>query len=176
MIQTDEQTFMTSPTIKTATMRPKFDLRAKCEPNQVLLKVKGHLDEGQSRVTGKVFPSSAVLKMHPEDVHFWSPQLQLSVEPFLPSGSIVHALIGPRPTIWSFFVASYCFFSFAGVMGLIFGYSQVSLGQDGAAFWSAPISLAGIIVTYGFARLGRRLAAQQSASLYDVVEKVIADC
>ena len=156
-------------------MRPKFDLRAECEPNQVLLKVKERLDQGQSRVTGKVFPSSAVLKMIPEEVHFWSPQLQLSVEPFLPSGSTVHALIGPRPTIWSFFVASYCFFSFIGVMGLIFGYSQVTLGQSGDAFWSAPVAVAGIALTYGFARLGRTLASKQSALLCEVVEEVISD-
>ena len=61
-------------------------------------------------------------------------------------------------------------------MGLIFGYSQVTLGQSGDAFWSAPVAVAGIALTYGFARLGRTLASKQSALLCEVVEEVISDC
>jgi hypothetical protein len=157
-------------------MRPKYDLRANCNPNEFLLAVQERLESDGSDVTGKVFPSSAVLKMIPEKVHFWSPQIQLSIEPFLPSGSVVHVLIGPRPSVWSLFVASYCFFSFIGVMGMVFSYSQVSLGQEGTALWSAPFSLLGFMVTYGFARLGRKLAGKQSDLLFETVEQIIEDC
>ena len=157
-------------------MRPKFDLVTPCDPNTVLLRLETHLKNDNLAVHGKVFPSSAVLKVRPEDLTFWSPQLQVSLEPHLPSGSVVHVLIGPRPSIWSMFVASYTFWVFLGTMGVIFGFSQVSLGQPSTAMWAGPISVLAVGFTYLAARMGRKLGHDQSVLLKSTLDTVLQKC
>jgi len=155
------------------TMRPTFRFESKYEPNEALLKLKDYLESENASVSGSVFPSSAVIKTLPESTHFWSPQVQVSVEPFLPKGSSIHGLIGPTPTVWSIFVASYTFWSFVGVMGLIFASSQASIGQSSIALWVGPISLVGIIGTYLTARFGRGIATDQSRFLKQTLKTIL---
>jgi len=155
------------------TMRPTFRFTSKYDPNTALVKLSEYLNSGEAQVKGNVFPSSAVLKTLPEDTHFWSPQIQVSVEPFLPDGSSIHGLIGPTPTVWSIFIASYTFWTFVGVMGLIFASSQASLGQSSIAIWAGPVALIGIVLTYLVARMGRKLAREQSRLLKSTLIEVL---
>ena len=157
-------------------MRPKFDMITPCDPNTVLKGLGEYLSTDTAPIQGKVFPSSAVLKVHPEELHFWSPQMQISIEPHLPTGSVVHGLIGPRPSVWSMFVASYTFWTFLGAMGMIFGLSQVSLGQPATAIWAGPISVLALCFTYFAARTGRRLGGEQSLLLKSSLDSVISKC
>jgi hypothetical protein len=154
-------------------LRPRFEFVTDVEPNEVLRRLADRLAQPDATVSGKVFDSSAVLKIHPSSLHFWSPQLQLSIDPHLPSGSLIHGLFGPRPAVWGLFVALYAAIGFSTLMGVIFGYSQVSLGQSGTALWSGPIGigLAGFVYLVG--RTGRQLGSDQIEILKLFLEQAL---
>lgn len=135
------------------------------EPNDVLRRLERVLRDPSASVTGKIFASSAVLTVPPNALHFWSPQLNVSVDPHLPSGSVVHGLFGPRPTIWSLFVALYVGIGFAGSMGVIYGWAEWTLGGSGAALWSGPAALIAAALVYAAGQMGRRLGMEQMHQL-----------
>lgn len=143
------------------------------EPNDVLRRLDGVLQDSSAAVTGKIFASSAVLTVPPDASHFWSPQLHVSVDPHFPSGAVVHGLFGPRPTIWSLFVALYVGLGFAGSMGVIYGWADWTLGGSGMALWSGPAALAAAGLVYVVARTGRRLGIPQMRELRDVLEAAL---
>lgn len=144
------------------------------EPNDVLRRIESALAAADAPVSGRVFESSVVLKMHPADTRFWSPQLQLSIDPHLPSGSVVHGLFGPRPTIWGLFVALYTAIGFSAVMGVIFGYSKLTLGESGSALWSGPMGIVAAVTVYVIGRIGRRLGMDQMGELKSFLEGTLA--
>jgi hypothetical protein len=154
-------------------LRPRFRLLSPVEPNDVLRRLANALAVPEAEVDGKVFESSAVLKIHPHDSHFWSPQLQLSIDPHLPSGSVVHGLFGPRPTIWGLFVALYTAIGFSASMGVIYGYSSMTLGESGAALWAGPVGLVLAFLVYIVGRAGRRLGMKQMNELKTFLETAL---
>jgi hypothetical protein len=142
-------------------LKPRFELDSRHDPNDVLQQLEAVLAAADAPVEGAVFTSSVVMKIPAEDVHFWSPQLQLSVEPNVEGGSILHGQFGPRPAVWTMFVALYFAIAFLTAMGGIFGYSQLTLGGSGSALWSIPIGIVLAAVVYAIARFGRFLGTAQ---------------
>jgi len=159
-----------------ARMRPQLQFSSSCDPESALRQLSDALGSTEEAVTGKVFPDSAVLKIPPAEVHLWTPQLQVSVEPEGDSGSVIHGLLGPRPSVWSLFIASYSFFGFLGVMGVIIGLSQMSLGQPSYALWSGPISILAVLATFMVARVGRKIGRPQSIRLKTFLENTLSNC
>jgi len=153
-------------------MRPLLEWEVECSYEDIFKRIQGALNDSNS-VHGKVFPDSAVLKVATEDVHLWSPQLQVSVSDRGDEKCTVHGLIGPRPSVWSLFIASYVFWTFLGTMGGIFGFSQMSLGQPTSAFWSLPISALAVFLTYAIGRFGRRIGRPQSIELKEFLERCL---
>ena len=154
-------------------LRPRFSLVTAIDPNDVLRRLTGALADDAAPVDGKVFASSAVLKTLPDDTHFWSPQLQLSIDPHLPAGSLVNGLFGPRPAVWGMFVALYVGIGFSTAMGLIFGSAQMMLGQPGTALWSGPIGLGAALLVYLIGRTGRKLGSAQMRVLKSFLETTL---
>jgi hypothetical protein len=146
-------------------LRPRFETVTAVEPNDVLRRLDVALGRDDAPVAGRVYSTSAVLKPRPEAVVFWSPQLQVSVDPHLPGGSVVRGQFGPRPAIWSLFVALYAAIGFLATMGMIFGYSQMTLGGSGKALWSGPVGLLLAVIVHIVARTGRRLGMAQMREL-----------
>jgi len=157
-------------------LRPRFILVTTVEPNDVLRRLAAALRDRRATVAGRVFTSSAVLRMKPSATHFWSPQLQVSIDPHLPSGgSLVTGLFGPRPAVWALFVALYVAIGFATAMGLIFGYSQIMLGQPGTALWAGPLGLVLAGIVYIVGRTGRRLGTAQMHQLREFLETALGE-
>jgi hypothetical protein len=154
-------------------LRPRFETKTLVEPNDVLRRLDAALGNDDAPVSGRVYTTSAVLKPRPEDAHFWSPQLQVSVDPHLPEGSLVRGQFGPRPAIWSLFVALYAAIGFLATMGMIFGYSQMTLGGSGAALWSGPVGIVLAVAVHIVARTGRRLGMGQMRQMKGFLEDVL---
>lgn len=146
-------------------LRPRFRQEVACPSGALLSALDQRLSESADGIRGTVFQTSCVLRVPENDVQFWSPQLEIAVEPQGESGAVVHGLYGPRPAVWSMFVALYVGIAFIGLMGVIFGYSQSLLGHSAWAYWAGPVSVAAAIGVYLIARTGRRLGYSQMAEL-----------
>jgi hypothetical protein len=101
----------------------------------------------------------AHLKIPENERHYWSPQLTLQVEK-RGDGSYIRGLYGPNPTVWTMFVFFYTLFAVIGLIGTIFGLSQLQLGYPAWALWALPISLVAIAALYLAARRGQRIGSQ----------------
>ena len=150
-------------------MRPQFDFDVSCNYSQSFQRLEQALASTRE-VTGTVFSDSAILKIPTSETHLWTPQLKVSVEKNPTGGCRIHGLIGPRPSIWSLFMASYVVWSFIIMMSLIFGSSQAMLSQGAWAFWGVPTALLGLLLTYLTARLGRRVGRPHSRQLKDFLK------
>ena len=153
-------------------MRPQFDFDVNCTYQNAFRRLAGALEQTDD-VVGRVYADSAILKIPGHQSHFWTPQLKVSIEKSPSGGCRIHGLLGPKPGIWSLFVASYVACTFILVMSLVVGSSQASLSQSAWAFWGAPASMVGILVTYVTARIGRRIGRPQSRRLKDFLEQSI---
>ncbi len=156
-------------------LRPRFEFTTPVEPNDVLRRLEQLVGEHPS-VTGRVFATSAVLKIPADRVHFWSPQLEIGIDPHLPGGSLVRGLFGPRPAIWSLFIALYVGIAFAGGMGVIYGYAQWTLGAAGHALWSGPAALVAFLLVYLVGRQGRHLGMKQMHQLRSALDAALEAC
>ena len=55
-------------------------------------------------------------------------------------------------------------------MGVIFGYSKMTLGEPGTALWAGPAALAATFLVYVVGRVGRRLGMAQMNELKSFLE------
>lgn len=154
-------------------LRPRFRRVVQCSPHEFLQSLREIVERPGSGIRGRVFESSAVLKVSEEQTRFWSPQLQLSIDPDGHGGCCVHGLFGPHPTIWSLFVALYVAAAFIGTMGLLFTSAEWMIGSPLRALWAVPGAAILALVGYAVARTGRRLGRVQTNFLYDEVEKLL---
>jgi hypothetical protein len=156
-------------------LRPRFRRPVRCSPRAVLGAIGRAVGGPGAPVAGTVFESSAVLKVLPDRQHFWSPQLQLSVEAD-GDGAEVHGLFGPHPTVWSLFIAAYVAIGFLGSMGVTFGFAQWTMGRVPWALWSAPLAAALALAVWIVGRAGRRLGMEQVRELFAFVEATLDAC
>lgn len=157
-------------------LRPRFRTRVPCDPATVLALIEAGLSSADGgEFDGTVFDTSAVLRIPPNRRHFWSPELQVGVDSDS-DGSLVSGLFGPRPGVWSMYVALYAFVLFVAIMGGSFGASQIMLGQAPLAFWSLPASVTAALAVYGIGRVGRRLGREQIQELDSFLNRTLAAC
>ncbi len=174
-------------------LRPRFRTHVECDPASVLALIEAQLGSPGSDASGRipanaqiagtdvghiegtVFDTSAVLRIPSTRRHFWSPELQVGVDGD-EAGTMVSGLFGPRPGVWSMYVALYAFVLFVAIMGSSFGASQIMLDQRPFAFWSLPAALVGALAVYGIGRVGRRLGREQIRELDAFLDRVLAAC
>lgn len=156
-------------------MRPQFKRHLPCSPAAAQRTLKRHVDQAEGRVQGDFYSNHAVLCVPPAEEHFWSPQLSIDFAS-TDAGTDVRGLFGPRPSVWTMFMASYAFAAFGGTIGITFGLAQWSLGMAAPALWAGPAAAVMAAATYGLALLGRALSRDQVETLRTVADAAWADC
>lgn len=143
-----------------ARLRPRFEFVAPHSPDAVLEPLREALADGGAPCRGHVFPDHAVLYVLHAEERVWSPFLSLDFGSH-PDGTLVRGLFGPKPAVWSLFVAAYaaCLFGALGALG--FAYAQWTLGQAPWALGALPVTAIGALITYGFARYGQHRGQDQ---------------
>lgn len=110
-----------------------------------------------------------LLKIHPSKKHFWSPQLDISLEEIENQKTIVRCLVAPEAGVWTMFMFIYTITGFAAFIGLMLGMSQWSLERDLWGFYVALGSLVLGIVFYFIAQFGKKLADEEMRSLKKII-------
>lgn len=154
-------------------LRPRFRRVVRCPARVVLVSLRDAMERPDGEIRGRVFDTSALVKLPESEIRFWSPQLQLSVEQDETGSTVVHGIFGPHPTVWSSFVALYVAAGFIGSMGLLFASAQWMLDRPMTALWAVPGALLLGAAGYVIARTGRLLGAQQTGVLYDFVDRTL---
>ncbi|MEM6326055.1 MAG: hypothetical protein AAF791_02960 [Bacteroidota bacterium] len=154
-------------------MRPRFEYVAPCPPVAAPGRLQDALEQTDAPCRGRVFGSHAVLHVLHRDERVWSPFLSLDLAGH-GDQTLVRGLFGPKPSIWSLFVASYAVWTFGAVFALGFAYVQWTLDQPMWAFWLLLVSGIGALATYAFARYGQRRGRGQMDLLRRFIDDALA--
>jgi len=155
-------------------MRPRFEVEAQVEPDEVYARLRRYFNGGPGEGHPLAIRGHHVeIKIPRRDHHFWSPQLNLEVHP-QGEGARIEALFSPRPDIWTLFIALYAVAGFGTFLGGIFGSSQMILDQPPVGFWGVPASLLGAGVVFGASLFGQQLAQEQMERLHRMLTEALA--
>lgn len=156
-------------------MRPTFERQFACPPKQISQRLRTAFQQPDVTYRSAFYPNHIVVSVPADEEHFWSPQLSLDLEATA-NGTIVRGIYAPRPSVWTMFMAMYAFAAFGGIIGLVFGSSQWSLGMDATALWALPGAVLLAAFTYGLALVGQWLSRDQITALRSFTETALDTC
>ncbi len=119
-------------------------------------------------------PGHLYIKIHPNEQHFWSPQLNLTFEQE-DDQVIVRGLYGPNPTIWAIFFFGYVILGILTLFIGMWGLTRYSLGMDHTILWTIPIFAVIALILYISAQAGQKLGAQQMYDIHHFYEELTGD-
>lgn len=154
-------------------IRPRWSRDLVVEKGQLMSKFTQQLETAEE-VVASVWEHHIVLKIPQEKQHFWSPQMTVSFEELENGLTRVRGLCGPRPSIWMMFIFFYFLLSFVGMMIMIMGFSQMSLGISYGILWLLPAIAFLLLMVYLTAKMGQRLARNEMETLFGFCRNVIA--
>ena len=155
-----------------ARFRPRFEFVTPLAPEVALRRLRDALASPTAACRGDVFRGHAVLYIPDAEQHIWSPFLSLDFG-WHPEGARVRGLYGPKPTIWSLFLAAYAVCAFLAVFALAYGGAQWMLERTPWALAVLPLAALGGLAVYGFARYGQHRGRAQMDHLRHVLDTAL---
>lgn len=140
--------------------RPRFRLKTALTPTEVRDRVHTLLTTNE-RVRGIAFEHRLEIAIGGDEVHFYSPQLVVKVEPDADGGSLLHARFGPDPYVWAFYVMGTGLLTLVTCFALVFGLVQLTLDESPTALFAAPAAAAVAALVYGASFVGQGLGHDQ---------------
>jgi len=150
-------------------LRPRFQIELE-QPKEKALVIFENINQPPFLV--KRMDDHVFIKFNNEEVHFWSPQLQLEITDTEEGGCKLYGLFGPNPTLWTFFM-----FLHFGVATLFIGlgvwaYSSASLDRPyGIQIGLMVFMVVLWFVLYAFGRAGRRKGKPQMRELHNFMNQ-----
>lgn len=136
-------------------------------------KIYKAIELDESLIANKL-PNHLYIKVHPNEQHFWSPQLHLSFEQE-EDEVIIRGLYGPNPTLWAIFFFGYIVLGILFVFLGMWGFSRWSLGLSSGILWSLPVFAVCALILYFFAQTGQKLGAQQMFDIHHFYETALGE-
>jgi len=155
-------------------IRPRFRQQVDFSFSDVQDRVKNALNNSKEPYMAIYLPNQVTLKIKSEERHFWSPQLNITMEEN-ENGTLIRGLYGPNPSIWAMFFFVY---SALGIIILFAGMvvlTQLSLGLETPLWWVIPFCIALIIIIYIIAQTGQKIGAQQMFDLHHFYEETLGE-
>lgn len=154
-------------------VRPRFRVLLRdITPEEICDKIEAALEQPDSTIAGKVNPWFISLRVPAAERHYWSPQLNITIEE-TEDGNLLRGVYGPRPAVWTMFVFFYFIIALLVVFISIIGLSNLSLGNGGTILWWVPVLLAIFSSLYLTSRFGERLGRHQLHVLHDFTERAL---
>lgn len=140
-------------------LRPRFRLEVKNHEKEVVEIVKNKLKyNNPHRFESTIVEGHLILRINKEKRHFWSPQMDISVQANEHGGTLIRCLLAPEAAVWTMFMFFYAATGFMAFVGLMMGMSQWTLDRD---MWGFYLFFAGIglgLVVYAIAQFGKGIS------------------
>lgn len=158
--------------IRALRMRPRFRKQLDVTPDEVMEHFEECFRSGECAYVTQFHEHQVEITIPDERQHFWSPYLNLLVEQ-REGGTELDGRFGPNVAVWTMFVAAYAVLGIAAGVGVMMGFSQMSLDQETTGFWLAGACVVGIALVYAVALVGQRLAGPQMSEIRGFVEQLV---
>jgi hypothetical protein len=154
-------------------LRPRFKIAIPRSSTSILEDFETHKTT-QSNIIVSRLDDHVFLKLPKQKAHFWSPQLHLEINKVDKDNSILHGLIGPNPTLWTFFmflhfIIACLFFAFG-----VWAYTNWALKTSYAIQISLMLFM--VIIWIGLylgGRVGKSSSKPQMHELNDFMLEVL---
>ena len=153
-------------------MRPRFEFLSPCPPAVAAGRLRDALERPEAPCRGRVYPGHAVFYVPHAEERIWSPFLSVDFAGAREQ-TRVRGLFGPKPSMWSLFIAGYAICGCLALFALVFGWSQSSIGQTPWAFAVLPGAALGALAVYGLARYGQWRGRAQMDALRGFVDDAL---
>lgn len=150
-------------------MRPTFLLETERSVEDVVNCVKDALTNNSGTYRGRFAGEHAMISIDESERHFWSPWLHLEVRE-LEDKREVFGRFSPHPSIWTGFMMTYLAMATAIFFALMFGFSQMMIGNPPWAFSVIPFALAIAGSLWLASQAGQRLAHAEMEGLSKLIE------
>ncbi len=154
-------------------VRPRFKHAIKAKQEEVESMIVKGLEQ-EKAFTFHHIPGHLNVKVHPEEQHFWSPQLSLSFEQ-QEEEVIIRGLYGPNPTLWAVFFFGYVVIGLVSLFVGMWGLAKWMLGHNYAVLWLLPVMGILALGLYISAQTGQKLGAQQMFDIHHFYESMTGD-
>ena len=155
-------------------LRPRFKILVK-ENHLILLdRFRGIKKNINQKHISKVVQNYILMDIPANENRFWSPQLEVRVDPVDENTSELNCLFGPKGIVWTFFM--FLHFICAGVFFVFFVITYANWTLEKAYLTPLSICLSMIIVwitLYIVGRIGKKLAQSQIRELRNYLYQVI---
>lgn len=151
-------------------LRPRFRQVVPGSRDEVQRRLATVLAERNPRFELKNFEGFLCLRIPEEDRHYWSPRLNLSLEPTDEGDTVVEGIYGPNAQVWGMFFYAWLIAGVSGMFAGFFGLAQVLAGLYPWGLWLLGGIAAAACGIYMLGRFGRRMAAEQTQLLHQVYE------
>ena len=140
--------------------------------DEITSHIRSGLKKENAPCQGNIKKDFITLQLHPEEQHFWSPQLTLSIEK-TQDGSLLRGLYGPRPTVWTMFVFFYTAIGFSVLIIAIVGMTNKMFDEPSNILWWLPVLIVLFFSLYGVAYKGQKLGHDQMVKLHQFLEATV---
>lgn len=147
-------------------VRPRFTQTVPLPPAEVEERLARAIDREHEEIVLKRFPGYLTLRIPDAAQHFWSPQLNLSLDPEEDGTTTIQGIYGPRTNVWSMFLYGYLIVGTLGTFTGIFGIAQWVVGARPWGLLPFAFFLAAGVGLYLLAQMGQKLAARQTYTLH----------
>jgi len=138
-------------------------------PQDAVLKHFKKVFNGDTCAYGyKIVNHHIVLDIPKKESRFWSPQLHLEVNKDTDKTTLISALLGPKPQIWTFFIFLHFIVAITFIVFLVIAYSNYTLDKDYSFALTMDIILPAIwLMFYIGGQLGKKKGYRQMQELHD---------
>jgi hypothetical protein len=154
-------------------IRPKCKLNTDIPPCKVIEEIKSMLSK-TDKINGKIIDNQIYLMMPEKELHYWSPELRLTVKENK-SGATINGVAGPNGKVWATFLVFYGLAIMLLIFGGILGLSQWMLNINSVWLWSIPASVILYILIFVAAKHGQQLGRDQLLKLRYFLDRAVTN-
>lgn len=146
-------------------MRPSFVIEFPIEPTMAIDRLSVLMNDKDHPIEGRIAGNHLMLVIPPKHRHFWSPWLNIEVQP-CEQGASIKGRFSPNPSVWTGYMLGYIALATLLFFALIFGFSQWITNKPPTALQLGVIPVAIAIIMYWISLVGQKLAQEQMNELY----------
>lgn len=147
-------------------MRPTFTIEFPLPTREAIERLSVLVSDRDYPIDGRIAGNHLMLVIPPARRHFWSPWLNIEVNP-CDAGSSVKGRFSPNPSVWTAFMLTYIALGTLVFFAAMFGVSQWMMDKTPSALPLALVPIGIGLVMYWASLIGQRIANEQMNELYD---------
>ena len=141
-------------------IRPRFKIDVAMPKDEIISRISGEIKRCNGKCEINQVRNHLIFKIPEKMQRFWSPELSIEINE-TNNNTELNCILGPKPSIWTLFATFYSVSVFIGIIGLVFGFSQWTIGNSPYGFWLVPLSVIMVASAYLIALTGQKFSYKE---------------